>query len=149
MNKIKIIGFSFFVAGLILASSAQAAHHANQFKNGSVQLHSSGSLAFSPDGVLFVADQKSARILAIQTGDTRMSSSRATYKIKDIDAKVAAFLGTSPDQILISDVVVNPASRNVYMSVSRGKGSDAQAVILTVSSSGDIGLFDRSDVNYM
>jgi hypothetical protein len=148
MKKITIRSLCLVVAGLMLASIGQAAHHASQGKSGSVELSSSGSLAFGPNGVLFVADQKAARILAIQTGDTKKSSSSATYKIKDVDAKVAAALGTSPDQILISDVAVNPASRNVYLSVSRGKGADAQAVILTVNSGGDIALFDLSDVQY-
>ena len=148
MKKITIRSLCLVIAGLLLASLTQAAHHANKGKSGSVKLSSSGSLAFGPDGVLFVADQKAARILAIETGDTKMASASSTYKIKDIDAKVAAALGTSPDQILIKDVVVNPDSRNVYLSVSRGKGADAQAVILTVNSKGKISLFDLSDVSY-
>jgi hypothetical protein len=148
MKKIILRRLCVVVAGLMLASMSQAAHHANKSKSGPVELSSSGSLAFGPNGVLFVADQKAARILAIKTGDTKMGADDATYKIKDIDLKVAATLGTSPDQILINDVVVNPASRNVYLSVSRGKGANAQAVILTVNPGGKIELFDLSDVSY-
>lgn len=148
MKIITIRSICVIVASLMLASLSQAAGHSHGGKKGSVELSSSGSLAFGPDGVLFVADQKNARILAIKTGDTKAANSGGTYKIKDIDAKVAAALGTSPDQVLISDVVVNPASRNVYMSVSRGKGADAQAVILTVNAKGKIDLFDLSNVSY-
>lgn len=148
MKKIILRGCLALVAGFSLVTYSQAAHHASHGKTGSVELNSSGSLAFGPDGVLFVADQKVARILAIETGDTKMAKSGATYKIKDIDAKVAAALGTSPDQILINDVAVNPASRNVYLSVSRGKGAGSQAVILTVNSKGKIAHFDLSNVKH-
>ena len=148
MKKITIRSICVVVASLMLASLSQAANHGNTGKHGSVELSSSGSLAFGPDGVLFVADQKNARILAIKTGDTKAAKSGGAFKVKDIDAKVAAALGTSADQILISDVVVNPSSRNVYLSVSRGKGADAQAVILTVNSKGKIDLFDLSHVTY-
>lgn len=148
MKKMILRSFCVVVAGLFLATVSQAAHHGSHGKTGSLELHSSGSLAFGPDGVLFVADQKVAKILAVETGDTKMAKSGATYKVKDIDAKVAAALGTSPDQILINDVAVNPASRNVYLSVSRGKGADAQAVILKVNTKGKISHFDLSNVKY-
>jgi len=51
---------------------------------------------------------------------------------------VAALLGTSPDQVLINDVAVNPASHNVYVAVSRGRGPDAVPVLLRVSGGGAI-----------
>jgi hypothetical protein len=148
MKKKIVLSLCLIVTGLMSVSMSHAAHHANKEMSGPVKLSSSGSLAFGPDGVLFIADQKAARILAIKTGDTKMASTSETFKIKDIDAKVAAALGTSPDQILINDVVVNPISRNVYLSVSRGKGEDGQPVILTVNSKGKISLFDLSDVVY-
>ena len=46
--------------------------------------------------------------------------SGASLEIKGINEKIAAMLGTAADQILIQDVVVNPISKNVYISVSRG-----------------------------
>jgi hypothetical protein len=51
---------------------------------------------------------------------------------------VAAALGTSADQIAINDLAVNPQSKNVYLSVSRGLGPDALPVVLQVNSAGAI-----------
>ena len=34
-------------------------------------------------------------------------------------------VGVPADQIVINDMKVNPLSKNVYLSVSRGKGPDA------------------------
>jgi hypothetical protein len=58
--------------------------------------------------------------------------------VQGINQKAAAFLGTTPDQILINDLAVNPASKKAYLSVSRGRGPDAAAVILRVDSQGKI-----------
>src|SRR5262249_14294607 len=52
--------------------------------------------------------------------------------------KIAALLGTTPDQILIQDVAVNPISKNVYLSVSRGRGPDAIPVIVRADASGKV-----------
>jgi hypothetical protein len=49
--------------------------------------------------------------------------------IKGINEKAAALLGTTSDQILINDVKVDPISKNVYLSVSRGRGPDAVPVV--------------------
>ena len=47
-------------------------------------------------------------------------------------------LGTTPDQIAINDMIVNPISRKAYLSVSRGRGPDAAPVILRVDAAGKI-----------
>ena len=47
-------------------------------------------------------------------------------------------LGTTPDQIAINDMIVNPVSRKAYLSVSRGRGPDAAPVILRVDASGKL-----------
>jgi hypothetical protein len=104
---------------------------------GAVTLKSAGPLAFAPDGILFVADTKSAAVVAIATGDTKAGESKAV-KVEGLSQKVAALLGTSADQILINDMAVNPASKNVYLSVSRGRGPDAAPVIVRVKSGGEV-----------
>jgi hypothetical protein len=47
-------------------------------------------------------------------------------------------LGTAADQIMINDVIVNPISRKIYLSVSRGRGPSATPVILRVDAQGKI-----------
>lgn len=103
---------------------------------GKADLQSAGPLAFGPDGILFVADSMGAAVVALDTGDHAPASSSAKIEIDGINQKVAALLGTAPDQILINDVKVNPISKNVYLSVSRGRGPDATPVILRVDATG-------------
>jgi len=104
---------------------------------GSVTLKSAGPLAFAPEGILFVADTKAAAIVAIATGDTKAGAAKP-LKVEGIAQKIAALLGTGADQILVNDMAVNPASRSVYLSASRGRGPDAVPVIIRVKSSGEI-----------
>ena len=66
----------------------------------------------------------------------RRPASSPKFDIKGVNAKIASLLGTSADQIMINDVKVNPISKNVYLSVSRGRGTDAAAVIVRVDGCG-------------
>ena len=98
---------------------------------GKVPLTSAGSLAFGPDGILFVADSLGAQIVAIDTKDTKPKA-KASINVEGVDAKIAAMVGVPADQIVINDVVVNPISKNAYVSASRGKGPDAAPLIAKV-----------------
>jgi hypothetical protein len=118
-------------AGLALAGDAG-------LKTGKVDLKSAGALAFGPNGLLFVGDTMGASVLALETGDKTPARSAGAVEIKGINQKVAALLGTTADQILIQDVVVNPISRNTYLSVARGRGPDALPVILRIDSTGKL-----------
>jgi len=106
--------------------------------SGNVQLKSAGALAFGPDGILFVGDSVGGAVVAIDTGDRKAASSAAKINVQGIDEKIAALVGVAPDQILINDVKVNPISKNVYLSASRGRGPDALPLILRVDSAGKI-----------
>lgn len=105
---------------------------------GSVELQSAGPLAFGPDGILFVADSKAATVHAIATGDTSGNPESVSINVEGINQKIAAALGTKTDSIEINDLAVNPLSGNVYLSVARGRGPDAVAVVLRVDPSGEI-----------
>jgi len=125
------------LAVLSLAASSLAAGLTDGMKEGPVTLQSAGPLAFAPEGILFVADTKAAAVVAIATGDTKAGETKP-LKVEGIAQKIAGLLGTAPDQILINDMAVNPASRSVYLAVARGRGPDAAAVIIRVKSSGEI-----------
>jgi len=107
-------------------------------------LKSAGVMAFGPNGVLFVGDSAGAAIWAFETGDTRPGPKGARIEIKGIQDKIAAMLGTAADQIMVNDAVVNPVSKKVYLSVSRGKGPDAVPALLRVDSTGKIEEFDTA-----
>src|SRR5215471_3390875 len=113
---------------------------------GKVQLMSASQLAFGPNGVLFVGDSIGGSIVAIETGDTKAPTSSANLDIEGIDQKIAALLGTSADQVLINDVTVNPMSKNVYLSVSRGRGPDAATVIVRADNAGQLSVVPFDNV---
>src|SRR5580700_2236096 len=104
---------------------------------GKIQLKSAGALAFGPEGVLFVGDSIGGTVAEIDTGD-RQESHAAKIDIEGIDTKIAAMAGVTPEDIAINDVKVNPLSRNVYLSVTRGRGPDAAAMIVKVSAAGQV-----------
>lgn len=129
-----------FNLSAIACFSAFAVMGANTsvLKSGKADLKSAGPLAFGPNGILFIGDSAGAAIVAVDTGDTKAAKAAPAVDIKGINQKIAALLGTAPDQILINDVVVNPVSKNVYLSVSRGRGPDAMPVILRTDATGKI-----------
>jgi hypothetical protein len=140
-TKIRTILGVSAVAALALTFSTvsrTATTHAN-LPVGKVPLTSAGPLAFGPDGILFVADSAGAQIVAIDTKDTKPAS-KASINVEGVDAKIAALVGVPADQIVINDVVVNPISRNAYVSASRGKGPDAAPLIARVETTGNISM---------
>ena len=119
-----------FASGLVLAASASSS-----LTMGKADMKSAGVLAFGPDGVLFAGDPVGGSIFAIDTDDNKAAAG-VTIDLKAANEKIAALLGTAPDQIIINDVAVNPISHKVYFSVSRGKGPDAMPVLLRLDASG-------------
>jgi len=105
---------------------------------GKAQLVSAGALAFGPPGVLFVGDSLGGSIVAIDTGDIKAPASPPKINVEGLDAKIAGLVGVAPDQIVINDVKVNPISKNVYVSASRGRGPEAIALIIRVDGIGNI-----------
>lgn len=131
---------------LLLAFPLAAAEHASSLKTGKAELKSAGVLAFGPDGILFVGDQMGAAIYAFDTGERNAKPSAQPVDIGGINHKIAALVGTAPDQILINDVKVNPKTNRIYVSASRGRGPDALPVILRTSASGKLEEFSLDNV---
>jgi len=120
------------------------------FQEGKPPLQSVGQLAFGPDGILFLADSKGAAIVAFSTGDTQAPSApvSAPLKVERVNEKVAALLGTTPDEVLIEDLAVNPISRNAYLAVSRGRGPTAAPVIIRVGAKKDLEVVSLDKVKF-
>src|SRR5688572_33289957 len=115
--------FALVALGLALPA-VHAANWTEGMTVGKPEFKSAGPLAFGPDGILFVADTKSAAVFAIATGDTKSAAADKPLKVEGLSQKVAGLLGTTPEQILIDDMAVNPLSRTAYLAVSRGRGPD-------------------------
>lgn len=107
-----------------------------------------GTLAFGPEGVLFAADAQDVSITALQLGKQLAGATPGTKDIPGIDQKIAALLGTEAKNILITDMVVNPKSRNTFISVMRGLGAGAQPVLLRVDGAGKIDTISLDGMRY-
>ena len=146
--KITRIISSFVLAGCLLPATHAA--KASAMKEGDVSLKSAGPIAFGPEGVLLVADTKAAAIVAIDTGEKpSRAAAGKPLKVEGINTKIAALLGTSPDQVVINDMAVNPASRNVYLAVSRGRGPEATPVLVRVKQDGKPEVVSLENVKHM
>jgi hypothetical protein len=110
-------------------------------------LKSAGALAFGPDGVLFVGDSIGGAVAALETGD-RTAASTSQVNVQAIDEKLAALVGVAPADILINDVAVNPVSKNVYVSASRGRGPDAAPLVVRVDASGKLTLLPLDSIKH-
>jgi hypothetical protein len=115
---------------------------------GKLQLKSAGALAFGPDGVLFVGDSLGGSVAAIDTNDRTAPKGAASINVDGLDAKIAAMVGVPADQIVVNDMKVNPLSKNVYLSVSRGKGPDAQPLIVKVDTAGAVSNVSLDNVKF-
>jgi len=124
----------------LFAHAASAADWMAGMKEDKPVFKSMSQLAFGPEGILFVADTKAAAIFALATGDTTPAAGSQPLKVEGINAKIAALLGTSADQILLDDLAVNPISHNAYLAVSRGRGPDAVPVLMRVKTGGHLEL---------
>src|ERR1022692_2780039 len=102
--------YCVFVCILALTAGASAADMTASLKTGKAELKSASALAFGPDGVLFSGDAMGASIVAVDTGD-RTPAPAGALNVAGLSEKIAAMLGTTPDQILINDMAVNPISR--------------------------------------
>jgi hypothetical protein len=126
-----------FGALLALPTVFASAADSNGLVEGKLQLKSAGALAFGPNGILFVGDSTRATVFAIDTKDSKPSD-KSAINAKGIGAAIAGMLGVEENQILIVDMAVNPISGRVYLSVARGRGPDAQVLILRHDGIGEI-----------
>ena len=96
--------------------------------SGAADVKSISALTFGPGGILFIGDSKGATVFAVATKDTKKGQP-AKVDIKNIDQKIAAALGTTAANITITDMVVNPISKKLYIAV---QNSDGTPVLLTL-----------------
>jgi hypothetical protein len=139
----------FLLPGILAASDSGTGHA----KSVSV-LQSAGALEFGPGNVLFVGDNKAGVVHAfvLRAADvtpqlTVNYGNARTFEGKDliagIDRKLATLLGTTPDQVAINDMIVHQPSKQIFLSMQRGRGPDAVPLIVKVND----GRLELLDVN--
>ena len=139
-----LVGLFAASLAIIFVSTSDAA----QYQKGDIKLQSIGPLATGPDGVLFVSDPKAASIIAIKTAAKATDNSSGNFKVEGLNAKVAAVLGASVDQVRIIDLAADSASQTAYLSVVRGQGANANAVVVSVRPSGKIRVLSLKNVQH-
>ena len=95
----------------------------SNFIEGNPEISSINALSFGPEGILFLGDSKNAAVYALDTKDTYVKEEAEEINISDFDTKIAASLGTTKDNIKITDMEVNPLSKKVYFSVNTQDGT--------------------------
>jgi hypothetical protein len=145
MYKFRVLCLLLAIA--LFAATGFPAALTDSLKAGKADLKSASVLTFGPEGILFVGDSVGATLYAMDTGD-RTPSPTAQVSVKGINEKIAAMLGTMPDQIAINDLAVNPISKKMYLAVSRGKGANAMPVIVRVDAKGKIETLPLDNVKH-
>lgn len=126
--------------------SAQAVDYTAGMKTGAPEIKAITSLAFGPEGVLFLGDAATGSIFAVATQDTK-ATSKDPVDVERIDNAIASMLGTTAENITINDVKVNPASGNVFLAVTR-KGETGGSLVLKLSREGKITEFKLKNVMF-
>ena len=132
----------------LLAVPAAAADMTSSLKSGKVELRSAGPIAFAPEGILLVGDPVASAIVAIDTADRTRPASIAAPRVDGLNDKLAALVGSTPQDVLINDLAVNPISGKVYISASRGRGPDATPLLARVDGSGKIDVLALDSVKF-
>jgi hypothetical protein len=140
-----VAGLSLAVA-LAFTLAAAGTSATSSLTPGKAQLTSAGPLAFGPDGVLFVGDSIGGQVVALDTNDRAAPRSAVKIDVQGVDVKIAAAAGVPANQIVINDMKVNPISKNVYLSASRGRGPDAMPLIARVNAAGDVSLLSLDNI---
>jgi hypothetical protein len=131
--------------GLTLPGGLSAASDVPAASSGvSGPLRSAGVLTFGANNVLFVGDITGAKIHAFALRDNDLTPQTGVELgnfhnfegrdlVRGLDQKLAALLGTTYDKIVVNDMVVHQPSRQMLISVERGRGTDALPVIVKVN----------------
>ena len=102
------------------------------------QIKSLGVLEFSDEGVLFIGDNILGNILAIDLTTELKTADKFEINVYNIDAQIAAVLGTAQNNVQLNDLAVHPKSGEVYLSVTRGHGADALPALVKIDAKGQI-----------
>jgi hypothetical protein len=115
-------------------------------------------LAFAPDGTMFLGDGKGGAVFAIDTSSEQPAPAEP-IELRDVEAKIAARLGTRAAEVMVHDMAVHPISHRVFLAVSHGRtGWDLQwklpnhvasaDLLLTIDTQGAIEEFPLGNVRF-
>jgi len=119
-------------------------------------LRSAGVLAFGPGNVLFVGDIQSSAVHAFALRDEDLTPQtdvelgnfhnfEGRDLVQGIDQKLAAIMGTTYDEIVVNDMAVHEVTQQIFISVERGRGTDAIPAIVKVNH-GNLEVLDTENI---
>ncbi|MGX7680061.1 hypothetical protein ACSMXN_14310 [Jatrophihabitans sp. DSM 45814] len=115
---------------------------------GSPDLKSVGAITFGPAGILFVADNMTAAVFAIDVDDKGAVGPTKSLDVEHLDSRLASYLGTDTSDVTVRGMAVHPTSQAVYLSVMRGRGVTGVPVLLRVDSAGELTEVSTVDVPF-
>ncbi len=124
----------FLALAVVLAAVTAAPTIAADLQPGPVEMQSAGPLTMTDSGILIVGDPMAAAIYAIDTEEGDDAYSGAGPKIDDLGAALASALSVDAASIRIGDMVANPETGNVFLTLTTGDSSH----IARVSPKGEI-----------
>jgi hypothetical protein len=99
---------------------------------GTPGVQAAGPIAFGLAGILFLADNVSAKVFAVDVDDPGPEGGSEPFDLDSVDVRLASFLGCGVDDVSIRDIAVHPVSHHVYVSVQRGRGDAATPVLVRI-----------------
>ncbi|MCI4671829.1 MAG: hypothetical protein MRZ79_27045 [Bacteroidia bacterium] len=105
-------------------------------------IESLGALEFSAEGILFAGDNLSGAIHAIDLRNESRTKEGFEVNVYNVDARIAAILGTGTHNIKINDLAVHPKSGEVYLSVTRGHGVEALPALIKINAESELSAVD-------
>lgn len=98
---------------------------------------SASVLEFDDQQTLFIGDSYGGYIHAYELNEPAKKEMVA-YNLRNLDSKVAKALGTTTDKIKITDLAVNPVSKNAFISIHKIVGDKYMPVIVKVTPEGQV-----------
>lgn len=123
MKKIR-----FTLLMLLGLSVSALAHHPNpknlkaNFIKGNPEIKTISAITFGPESILFIGDATVAEVMAIDMSDMTEAQS-GEVDLSKVDETLAMQMGTTTDQISITDMAVHPESNQVFLSVQHNSGN--------------------------
>lgn len=120
--RLGLLSLALLVPALAAPETKPPAYETG-FNVGPLKAQSLSKLTFGPDGILFIGDSIGARIFAVDVDDRTPVSDPGKLNVSDLEGKIGGMLGVDARDVLIHDMAVNPISKNIYLTASRGRHS--------------------------